>query len=379
MKFIISSTLLSQNLQSIGKVIATKNTLPILDYFLFELKGEQLSVTASDLETTLSTTIEVENVEQLDGSVAVPARRITDSIKEFSEQPLTISIDKESWEIVISWRSGKLSIPGITGMGYPEAAELGQGNEPTRVQLPSEVLGYGISSTIFATADDPLRPVMNGINIALTPTEITFVATDAHRMVRFIDTTIKTAIPSSFILPAKPAQLLRSVLPRDSDTPVELIFDNKNVIFELPKHRLVCRLIEGNYPNYNAVIPQNNNNKLTVDRTELLGAIKRVAVCSNQASGLVQFSLKMGNLTLTAQDVDFATSAEDNIACDFSGDSLEIGFKSAFLLDLLTNIHSQEVIIELADATRPGLFLPVDEVEEGQSLLMLQMPMMINA
>ncbi|MEG2479974.1 MAG: DNA polymerase III subunit beta, partial [Mucinivorans sp.] len=159
MKFIISSTLLSQNLQSIGKVIATKNTLPILDYFLFELKGEQLSVTASDLETTLSTTIEVENVEQLDGSVAVPARRITDSIKEFSEQPLTISIDKESWEIVISWRSGKLSIPGITGMGYPEAAELGQGNEPTRVQLPSEVLGYGISSTIFATADDPLRPV----------------------------------------------------------------------------------------------------------------------------------------------------------------------------------------------------------------------------
>lgn len=377
MKFTISSNLLSSHLGSIGKVISNKNTLPILDYFLFELEGNQLKITASDLETTLIATVDVDN-QGKDGAVAIPARRITDSIKEFSEQPLTISVNQDNWEVIISWKSGRVSIPGITGMGYPEQQTINS-DSATTVIVPAALLSDGIVSTIFATAADQLRPVMNGINIAFTSTEVTFVATDAHRLVRFQNRSIQTQEPASFILPEKPANLLKNILPKDGEQPIEISFDNKNVIFILPKHRLVCRLIEGNYPNYNAVIPKNNPNKVTIDRLELLTAIKRVSVCSNQASGLIRFVLTNSNLNLTAQDLDYSTSAEDNISCQYDADDIEIGFKAAFLLDLLSNIHTQEVVIELADATRPGLFTPADEQDENRSLLMLLMPMMINA
>lgn len=376
MKFSISSSLLSSNLQTIGKVISSKNTLPILDYFLFELCENQLRITASDTETTLVSNLEVDNQGE-DGSFAVPARRITDSIKEFSEQPLTISVDAESWEITISWKSGKLAIPGVTGLGYPELTTLS--DEQTSLEIKSEILADGITSTIFATADDQLRPVMNGINVSLTPTEITFVATDAHRLVCTQDRTVTVEQNASFILPQKPANLLKGILPKDGDTMIGVAFDNKNVVFTLPKHRLVCRLIEGNYPNYNAVIPKNNQNILTIDRAELMTAIKRVSVCANQASGLLKLHLTENNLNLTAQDIDYATSAEDNITCQYDGTHLEIGFKAPFLLDILSNLHSQEVEIKLADATRPGLFLPIDTLSSEQSLLMLLMPMMINA
>lgn len=376
MKFSISSSLLSSNLQTIGKVISSKNTLPILDYFLFELCENQLRITASDTETTLVSNLEVDNQGE-DGSFAVPARRITDSIKEFSEQPLTISVDAESWEITISWKSGKLAIPGVTGLGYPELTTLS--DEHTSLEIKSEILTDGINSTIFATADDQLRPVMNGINVSLTPTEITFVATDAHRLVCTQDRTVTVEQNASFILPQKPANLLKGILPKDGDTMIGVAFDNKNVVFTLPKHRLVCRLIEGNYPNYNAVIPKNNQNILTIDRAELMTAIKRVSVCANQASGLLKLHLTENNLNLTAQDIDYATSAEDNITCQYDGTHLEIGFKAPFLLDILSNLHSQEVEIKLADATRPGLFLPIDTLSSEQSLLMLLMPMMINA
>jgi len=376
MKFTISSSVLSSNLQSIGKVISNKNTLPILDYFLFEMSDDKLNITASDLETTLYTTLDIDNLDE-PGSVAIPARRITDSIKEFSEQPLTIEVDKESWEVTISWKTGKLSIPGITGLGYPEQQALDAAGT-TSVSLTSGLLNEGITRTIFATADDQLRPVMNGISIGFSPDEITFVATDAHRLVRFIDNSIKSENTASFILPSKPAMLLKNILPRDAEEKVEVSFDSKNVIFTLPRHRLICRLIEGNYPNYNAVIPKDNPNKLVIDRNELMGSIKRVAVCANQASGLIKFNIADGNLNITAQDLDYSASAEDNLACDYAADAIEIGFKSPFLLDILSNINSQEVVIELADATRPGIFLPVDKNEESQSLLMLLMPMMIN-
>lgn len=376
MKFSISSTLLSQNLQAIGKVISSKNTLPILDYFLFDLADNQLQITASDLETTLVSMLEVDNQGE-NGSVAIPARRITDSIKEFSEQPLTISVDTASWEVLISWKSGKLSIPGITGMGYPEQPALSD-QESTTIDLSTEILGEGITSTIFATADDQLRPVMNGINIALSSTDITFVATDAHRLVRLQNTTITSATPSSFILPQKPATLLKNILPKDQTQLIGITFDNKNVEFVLPKYKLICRLIEGNYPNYNAVIPRNNSNVVIIDRAELMTAIKRVSVCANQASGLIKFNLTDGNLNITAQDLDYSTSAEDNLACDYQGLPMDIGFKSPFLLDILSNIHGQEVEIRLADATRPGLFLPSNDAEHDSSILMLLMPMMLN-
>lgn len=378
MKFTVSSSALSQNLQAIGKVINSKNTLPILDYFLFVVQDNTLKITASDIETTLSTSIAIDNVGSVNGTVAVPARRILDSIKEFAEQPLTLSIDSTTWEITVAWRSGKLTIPGITGVGYPEQQAIEE-EQATSIQLTAGLLAQGIASTIFATADDSLRPVMNGINIALSPTEITFVATDAHRLVRFQNTSIKNPVPAAFILPAKPAMLLRSVMPKDESAEIGVEFDTKNVIFTLPNHRLVCRLIEGNYPNYNAVIPLNNTNNLSLDRMELMASIRRVSVCSNQASGLVRLSLSSSGITITAQDFDYNTSGEDHISCIYAGEPMEIGFKAPFLLDILSNIHSTEVMISLSDASRPGLFLPVDPEDEQTAILMLLMPMMINA
>lgn len=383
MKFIISSSLLSANLQSIGKVISNKNTLPILDYFLFELAGKELKITASDLETTLISTLEVENQDG-DGVVAIPAKRITDSIKEFSEQPLTISVNKDNWEVTISWKTGKLSIPGVTGVGYPELPTIDEAME-TAFEITAPELSDGINQTLFAAADDELRPVMNGINVVLsgksTGEGITFVATDAHRLALLKNKNVKGGDKAaSFILPKKPASLLRNLLPKDDEAKVNVVFDSKKAVVAMDGYTVVCRLIEGNYPNFNAVIPKDNPNVVLVDRSELLNAIRRVAVASNQANQLVKLTLTGGNINLSAQDIDYAASAEDNISCNYDGTDIEIGFRASFLLDLLGNIHSPEVSIELADSTRPGLFFPAgDESVEGESLLMLLMPMMINA
>ncbi|MFI3294609.1 MAG: DNA polymerase III subunit beta [Rikenellaceae bacterium] len=376
MKFTISSSLLSQNLQAVARVISNKNTLPILDYFLFEINDNSLRVTASDLETTLQCTLSIDNQGE-NGSIAVPAKRLSDSIKEFSEQPLVFEVDTQSWDITIVWQSGRLVVPGSSAMGYPEIGAF-KSDEVTRLTLAASVLNEGVGNTIFATTDDPLRPVMAGINVAFSSENVTFVATDGHRLVRLQNNSVTVGDPASFILPHKPAQLLRSVLPKDGSVAVELAFDAKNIEFVLPNHRLICRRIEGVYPNYNAVIPTSNDKRITVDRLLLLGAIKRVSVCSNQASELIQFTITMSNIKLLAQDVDFATSAVDNIACQYMGEELNIGFKSSFLQDLLSIMTTQEVVIELADPTRPGLFMPFVEEQGDQSLLMLLMPMTIN-
>ncbi|MFI3298250.1 MAG: DNA polymerase III subunit beta [Rikenellaceae bacterium] len=380
MKFTISSSTLSYNLQGAGKVINNKSTLPILDCFLFSVEGNELRVTASDGETTLSKTLPIDNLESRDGVVAIPARRIQDSIKEFAEQPLTISIDEENWGITVVWSSGKLTIPGITGIAYPKAQSLNE-EQLTSFSITSGLLNKGITSTIFATADDSLRPVMNGINIALSPSDITFVATDAHRLVRFVDSEVSAQGVSSFILPAKPAHLLRSLLPKDESAEVSVQYDHKNVIFTMDKATLVCRLIEGNFPNYNAVIPKNNDNNLSVDRLELLSALRRVSVCSSASSGLVHLDLNDNVLTITAQDLDYDTSAMDSIQCEYSGDPLKIGFKSPFLLDILSNLDCSDILVKFSDASRPGLFMPVesDENESTTSVLMLLMPLFLNA
>lgn len=375
MKFVVSSTTLLNHLLSVGKVISSKNTLPILDYFLFELKDGMLKITASDLESTLISSMAVDSAEE-EGVVAIPARRITDSLKEFSDQPLTFSIDKTTWEVAISWKTGKLSISGITGMGYPALPELS--TEKCTLSMNAENLLDGITKTIFATADDELRPVMNGINITFAPSEAIFVATDAHKLVKYKLKEVDCNSEASFILPKKPANLLKSILPKE-DGNVSVEFDSKNVVFTLKNHTLVCRLIEGNYPNYNAVIPQGNPNKILIDRIELLNSIRRVSVCSNQASSLIKLSLTANQIMLSAQDLDFSVSAEETITCNYEGEYMEIGFKSTFLAEILSNIQSTEVSVELADSTRAGLFFPATADNENEELLMLLMPMMINA
>ena len=375
MKFVVSSTALLNVLQTSSKVVSNKNTLPILDNFLFDLKEGVLKITASDLETTLIGSLKVDNMEE-EGLIAVPVKLMLDSLKEFSEQPLTIEANESTWEIQVSWKTGKLTIPGTSGLSYPNLPEL---NPESRRELDADadMLLTGINKTIFATADDELRPVMNGVYINIESQSITFVATDAHKLVKYVSP-IETEIAASFILPKKPANLLRSMLGKEDES-IRMEFDDKNVTFRLKSHTLICRLIEGNYPNYNAVIPSNNPNHVRVDRVELLNGIRRVAVCSNQSTNLIKMDIESSTINLTAQDLDFSVSAQESLACEYEGEAISIGFKSTFLVEILANIDTQHVVLELADSTRAGVFKPIYDEAPATDTLMLLMPMMINA
>ena len=374
MKFTVSSSALLSLLATTGKVISNKNTLPILDYFLMELNGNSLKVTASDLETTLVGTLEVESVER-EGTIAAPVKQMLDSLKEFPELPLTIDVNDRTWEICISWKSGSLSIPGASAVSYPAVPQLNA--EKKELELGVDVLVNGINRTIFATADDELRPVMNGVYLNLEPSSLTFVGTDAHKLVKH-ETECANDVTAAFILPKKPANLLKTLLLKE-ENPVGVSFDSKNARFELKGHTLVCRLIEGNYPNYNAVIPSANPNKLLVDRIELMNGIKRVAVCSNPTTNLIRMDIADNKITLTAQDIDFSMSANETISCSYEGQPISIGFKSTFLVEILSNVDTPTVSIELADSTRAGVFKPVYDTKQASATLMLLMPMMINA
>ncbi len=376
MKFVVSSTELLAHLQGISKVISTKNTLPILDNFLFKLDANTLEITASDLESTLITGIKLENTDG-EGSIAIPARILLDTLKEFSEQPLTFEINLDSLAVVISSEKGKFSIVGQNGIDFPVLPAIKE-DKKFSFNIDSEILLSGISKTLFATADDELRPVMGGIFVEAGTDGLIFVASDAHKLVRYKRADAKAEENSSFILPKKPASLLKNILPKE-ENPVAIEFDDKNAFFTFSAYRVVCRLVEGNYPNYNSVIPSNNPRKVRVDRIELLNTLKRVSVFSNQASNLVKLELTGNQIKVSAQDIDFSISAYERINCQYEGEDMEIGFKSVFMLEILANISSQDVIVELADPTRAGLFLPSENDSESEDLLMLLMPMMINA
>ncbi len=376
MKFVVSSTELLGHLQAISRVISSKNTLPILDNFLFSLAGNDLEITASDLESTLITRMKLENT-QGDGTIALPARILLDTLKEFSAQPLTFDINPDTLAVVISSENGKFNVVGQNGVDFPALPAIKKDKQFT-FTIDAGTMLEGISKTLFATADDELRPVMGGIFIEASTDRITFVASDAHKLVRYQRTDAHADDNASFILPKKPASLLKNILPRE-EGPFTVEFDDKNAFFNLNDYKVVCRLVEGNYPNYNSVIPKNNPRKITIDRVEFYNTLKRVSVFSNQASNLVKLQLKGNQVTVSAQDIDFSISAYERIKCQYEGDEIEIGFKSVFLLEILTNIASQDVMIELADPTRAGLFLPAETENEAEDLLMLLMPMMINA
>ncbi|MBN2480598.1 MAG: DNA polymerase III subunit beta [Bacteroidales bacterium] len=375
MKFVVSSIDLLNHLLALNRVISSKNTLPILDNFLFNLDGNVLEITASDLETTMVTSMTLENASEA-GSIAIPARLITDSLKEFPDQPLTFTIDMETHNISISSENGQFSVGGQPGEDFPRLPQI-KPDRKVSFTLPASSLTSGIHSTIFATADDELRPVMNGIFMELTPSDITFVASDAHKLVRYRRNDVSCDASSAFILPKKPAGLLRNILPKGNEN-VTIEFDDKNASFILPSSHLVCRLVEGNYPSYNSVIPVDNPNKLIIDRVKLLNTVRRVSVFSNQASNLVRLKLDGNKITVSAQDIDFSTSAVEDILCQYNGEKMEIGFKSVFLIEILSNIQSSEVSIELSDASRAGLFIPFNRENEAEDVLMLLMPMMLN-
>ena len=375
MRFVVSSTELLRHLNAISRVISSKNTLPILDNFLLKLEGKTLMITASDLETTLITKIELENAEE-EGLIAIQAKIMLDTLKEFPEQPLTFSIDPDSLAVEIKSANGKFSIVGHNGEDFPVLPKINEKHH--EIMLSHDLLLTGINKTLFATADDELRPVMNGIYIELSPEEITFVASDAHKLVRYKRSDVKYSDVAAFILPKKPASLLKNLLPRE-DSDVKLEFDEKNAFFTLSGFKMVCRLVEGKYPAYNSVIPLNNPNEMTVDRVEFYTTLKRVSVFANQASNLVRLKLTGTELIVSAQDIDFAISAVETIKCEYDGQPMEIGFKSTFLVEILSNLSSGDVKMKLSDPSRAGLLLPAEKEVEYEDVLMLLMPMMINA
>ncbi|MDR1379904.1 MAG: DNA polymerase III subunit beta [Tannerella sp.] len=373
MKFNVSSSALLSALQSISKVIASKNTLPILDSFLFNIEGGKLTITASDSETRLVTSIDVVSADG-SGMFAIDAKRLLDPLKELPEQPLVFDINDDSMTVNVDYENGKFNLPGQNGDAYPQQKPLRE--NAISLALESQILLNGINRALFATADDELRPVMNGIYFDIQTECLTIVASDGHKLMRLSNASIRSGERASFILPKKPANILKNLLPKNSNS-VTVVFDENNAYVKTATFEMVCRLIEGRYPNYDAVIPSGNPNRATLDRLSLLTALRRVSVFSNQASGLVKVQLSGNEMVVSAQDIDFSTSAEEKIVCQYTETPLSIGFKASFLIDILTNISSENVILQLADPSRAGVIVPVEN-EENEDLLMLLMPMMLN-
>jgi DNA polymerase-3 subunit beta len=376
MKFVVSSIELLNHLQAVSRVISSKNTLPILDNFLFSLTDNELEITASDLESTLITKMHLENVSK-SGKVAIPARLLSDILKEFSEQPLTFEINPETYNVIIISENGQFTLMGHNGNEFPQTPRIKE-DQKVSLSIDSGILYNGIIKTLFATADDELRPVMNGIFLEMSPEDLTFVASDAHKLVRYRRTDASSEAHASLIIPKKPSSLLKNILPKQND-PVQLEFDKKNASFSLTDYKLVCRLVEGNYPSYNSVIPTDNPNKLTIDRIEFFNSLKRVSVFSNQASNLIRIQFRGNQLTISAQDLDFSISAYERLNCQYEGDDMEIGFKSTFLIEILSNLATSEIILAMSDPSRAGLILPAAGDNKNEDILMLLMPMMINA
>jgi len=373
MKFIVSSTLLLKNLQAIIGVINASNTLPILDDFLFELKDNALTITSSDLETTMSVTIDIENAGE-PGSIAIPAKILFDTLKTFADIPVSFSINEESLMVELSAGEGKYKLSGHKSDEYPRTPSL---EDTTFIDLSSSVLANAINKTIFATGNDELRLVLSGVFCELSPDDVTFVATDAHKLVRYKRLDTKSANSVSFILPKKPLNLLKNIL-GSQDIPVKVEYNRTNAFFSFQKINLICRLIDGKYPNYDAVIPTDNPNKLTIDRQLLLNTIRRVSIFANQSTHQIRFKLSGQELILSAEDLDFSNEAKERLACSYDGDDLEIGFNSKFLMEMLNNTDTDEVRLEMSAPNRAGILLPVNNENKDEDILMLVMPVMLN-
>ncbi|MEI6899000.1 MAG: DNA polymerase III subunit beta [Bacteroidota bacterium] len=373
MKFIVSSTLLLKNLQGIIGVINASNTLPILDDFLFKLDENALTITSSDLETTMSVTLNIDNASE-SGSVAIPAKILVDTLKTFADIPVTFSINEETLIIELTAGEGKFKLSGHKSEEYPHTPML---EETTSIELSSSILGNAINKTLFATGNDELRLVLSGVFCELSPDDVVFVATDAHKLVKYRRTDAKSSESVSFILPKKPLNLLKNLF-SNQDFPVKVEYNRTNSFFSFQNITLICRLIDGKYLKYDAVIPNENPNKLTIDRHALLTSIRRVSIFANQSTHQIRFKLSGQELVLSAEDIDFSNEAKERLTCSYDGDDLEIGFNSKFLLEMLNNIDTDEVQLEMSAPNRAGILLPVNNENKDEDILMLVMPVMLN-
>ncbi|MEQ8909027.1 MAG: DNA polymerase III subunit beta [Vicingaceae bacterium] len=372
MKFIVSSSTLLKHLQTISGVLNNNNSLPILDHFLFEISDGKMEVTASDLETTMMTQLSVEAKE--DGVIAIPAKLLLDTLKSLPDQPLTFSIEQEKYQIEISSDYGKYRLSGQDGGEFPKTPEV---ESPSSIQVPGELLFNAIEKTIFASGNDDLRPVMSGVFFELSKEELTFVATDAHKLVKYRRTDVSASKAQSFIMPKKPLTLLKNIL-SSVDDEIAIEFNETNASFAFENTRLVCRLIDGKYPNYEAVIPKENPNKLTIDRNAFLGSIKRVSIFSSKTTHQVRLKMTGSDLQISAEDNDFNNDASERLTCQFDGDDMEIGFNSRFLIEMLSNLDSDEVSIAMSAPNRAGILTPNTSKDDKEEILMLVMPVMLN-
>ena len=372
MRLTISSTALASRLSALSKVFNSKNTMPILDCYLFEVKGNQLTITASDSENVMTTQVTLDEADN-EGVFAVSNRTILDAVKELPEQPLTLDVDMASFAVKVIYQNGMYNFTAQSGAEFPRLQPLH--DDAAAIIIDSKTLLNDITHSIFATANEELRPVMNGIYFDLNQEGLAIVASDGHKLVRTRNKGITSEAPMSFILPKKPANLLKGVLTKSEDE-VIIRFDERNASISYADGSLTCRLIEGRYPNYNSVIPQDNPYQLTIDRMVLIGVIRRVLPFAS-SSQQVRLHIEMGKAVISSEDIDFYTSAKEEIVCDYTGNPMDIGFKGTSLMEILTNLDCEEVTLELADPSRPCLILPTQQ-PENEVILMLIMPMLLN-
>ncbi len=372
MKFIVSSSELLKHLQAISGVLASNNTLPILDNFLFELDIDSLAISASDLETTMITTLAVKSEKK--GAIAVPARLLVDYLKTLPDQPLTFTIDEKTLGIEIASSFGKSKLAGFNANEFPKNPEM---EDPTSTVVPAGLLAEAISKTIFAAGNDDLRPVMSGIFCEFSDDELRFVSTDAHKLVRYTRRDAHSKGNNTFIVPKKPLNLMKGIL-ASTTTDVSIDFDQKNIRVSFGDHVLISRLIDGKYPNYEAVIPKDNPNRMLVSRTSLLGSVRRVSIFANKTTHQVRLRISGNELSISAEDIDFSNEANERLTCSYEGQDMEIGFNSRFLIDMLNNLDTEDVELQLSAPNRAGILVPMGRENKEEDILMLVMPVMLS-
>jgi DNA polymerase-3 subunit beta len=372
MKFIVSSSYLLKQLQVLGGIINNNNTLPILDNFLFNLDGNSLTVSSSDLETTISSKLDVESNEK--GAVCIPARLLLDTLKTFPEQPLTFTVEDNN-TVEISSNHGKYALAYANGEEFPNAIEI---KDPSATVMQGDILATAISKTIFAAGNDDLRPVMSGVFFQFSTESLTFVATDAHKLVKYTREDLQASQTAEFIMPKKPLNLLKSIL-AGSEENVTIEYNESNAKFIFDDTEMICRLIDGKYPNYEAVIPKENPNKLTIERNQFLNSVRRVSIFSNKTTHQIRLKIAGAELNVSAEDIDYSNKAEERLTCSYIGDDMQIGFNSRFLTEMLNNLSSDDVSLEMSLPNRAGILTPIDGLDEGESVTMLVMPVMLNS
>lgn len=371
MKFIVSSAVLLKQLSSINGVITTNPVVPILENFLFEINEGLLTVTASDLQTSMITEIDVESKES--GSIAVPARILLDTLKNLPEQPVTFSIDEETYSVEISSDNGRYKLAGENATDFPKVPAV---SNDFSVEMSTDVLSSAINNTIFATSNDELRPAMTGVYINLTDSSTTFVATDSHRLIRYRRVDVASDNGNAIIIPRKALNLLRSTLPAENIN-VSVEFNVSNAFFKFGNIRMICRLIDERFPDYENVIPSDNENNMSINRMEFLGSLRRIAIYANKTTHQVRLKITGSELQISAEDLDFANEANERLSCEHDGEDIEIGFNAKFLVEMLGNIDSKEIVLKLSEPNKAGLIIPKD-TDDNEDILMLIMPVMLN-